>query len=186
LERLEDEHVSILKERSDMISRRRCADDEDDLSIVFGSLTLIRPEIEELDELGRTISSVNPAATKSERGASRVARRLRRRAMGAQTQHDDVDEGYSTDSSLPPSDAMDYSTAMLKLKLESRDILSDVRAIEFKDPKQGLGKWFGEWRDRFGESYTSAWGGLGLVGAWEFWVRLELVGWNPLEVSYSK
>src|SRR5262245_19383287 len=27
------------------------------------------------------------------------------------------------------------------------------------------------------------WGGLGLVGAWEFWMRLELLGWNPFEVS---
>ena len=33
LEKLEDEHLSILKEQSDMITQRRHADDEDDLSL---------------------------------------------------------------------------------------------------------------------------------------------------------
>jgi GC-rich sequence DNA-binding factor len=77
---------------------------------------------------------------------------------------------------------MDYQSALERITNDGRDLLSDVRAAEFRDPSLGLAKWFGEWRGRFGDSYTGAWGGLGLVGAWEFWVRLELLGWNPLEV----
>jgi GC-rich sequence DNA-binding factor len=38
LEKLEDEHLSILKEQSDMITQRRHPDDEDDLSLFFGTL----------------------------------------------------------------------------------------------------------------------------------------------------
>ncbi|KAG2107196.1 uncharacterized protein F5147DRAFT_653426 [Suillus discolor] len=43
----------------------------------------------------------------------------------------------------------------------------------------------GGWHRHFGDSYTGAWGGLGLVIAWEFWVWLELLGWNPLENSHT-
>src|ERR1700728_4546500 len=106
LEKLEDEHVSILKERSDMISQRRRADDEDDLSLFLGTLpTLAQPNTEELDKLGRTVPRANSTAARRDRITARVARRSHRRATSAQTQTEE--EGYSTDSSLPPSDNTD-------------------------------------------------------------------------------
>jgi GC-rich sequence DNA-binding factor len=177
LERLENEYVSVLKERSDMIARRRSADDDDDLSTFFGPLSLaLQSEPDEHDEYGR--APPNPATSKPERQSARARRRSRRVRNPSPEE-----EGYSTDASLPPSDAMDFTTAMQKLAADRHDILSDVRSVEFKDPSRGLGKWFGEWRSRFGDTYTGAWGGLGLVAAWEFWARLETVGWNPLDVS---
>jgi GC-rich sequence DNA-binding factor len=169
-----------------MISQRRRADDEDDLSLFLGSLpSPPQPDIEEVDELGRTLSGANPAAVRRDRIAARAARRSRRRATSAPQSQKDAEEGYSTDSSLPQSDQVDLGTALHKLSTSARDILSDVRAEEFKNPNVGLGKWFGKWREKFGEIYTGAWGGLGLVGAWEFWVRLEIVGWNPIDDSKS-
>lgn len=56
-----------------------------------------------------------------------------------------------------------------------------MKAKDFLDPNLGLAKWFGEWRGKFGETYTGAWGGLGMVGAWEFWTRVEILAWDPLE-----
>jgi GC-rich sequence DNA-binding factor len=168
----------VLKERSDMIAQRRRVDVQDDLSLVFGSLPTTTDDPEEVDDLGRVAPRANPAAVRRERRAARIARR-RERAKNVEMQRE---EGYSTDSSLSPSDAMDYQSALERITSDGRDLLSDVRAAEFRDPSLGLAKWFGEWRERFGDSYTGAWGGLGLVGAWEFWVRLELLGWNPLEV----
>lgn len=168
----------VLKERSDMIAQRRRLDVQDDLSLVFGSLPTTTDDPEEVDDLGRVAPRANPAAVRRERRTARIARR-RERAKNVETQRE---EGYSTDSSLSPSDAMDYQSALERITNDGRDLLSDVRAAEFRDPSLGLAKWFGEWRGRFGDSYTGAWGGLGLVGAWEFWVRLELLGWNPLEV----
>jgi GC-rich sequence DNA-binding factor len=163
-----------------MITQRRHTDDEDDLSLFFGTLpTPPQPDTEEVDELGRTVPRANPAATRRDRITARAARRLRRRAASTKTQTDE--EGYSTDSSLPPSDSADLATALNKLSTSARAILSDVRAETFQNPSLGLGKWFGEWREQYGDVYTGAWGGLGLVGAWEFWVRLEVVGWNPIE-----
>ncbi len=161
-----------------MISKRRTADSEDDLSLFLG--TLPSQQSEEIDEIGRLVYNVNSPSARRDRRAARIARRTGRRARQNDSQED---EGYSTDSSLPPSDAADYETAVEKLLLKRRDVLSDVRAKDFQDPGLGLGKWFGEWRDKFGDSYTGAWGGLGMVSGWEFWTRLEIVGWNPLEVG---
>lgn len=183
LEKLEDEHVSLLQERYDMISKRRRVDDEDDLSLFLGLVpSPAQQTTDETDELGRTVQRANPTAARHNRIAARSGRRLRRRAQDQQRQEE---EGYSTDDTLPPSDGADFEIAIEKLLAKGKDVLSDVRAKDFKDPNKGLGKWFSEWRERFGESYTGAWGGLGMVGGWEFWTRLEILGWNPLEVSLS-
>lgn len=164
-----------------MISKRRRTDDEDDLSFLFGSLPApTQVPADETDELGRVVSTANPVIVRRDRIMARGNRRLLRRAQ-AQTPEDE--EGYSTDASLSPSDAVDYETAMKKLGDKGKDVLSDVRARDFKNPELGLSKWFGEWRQRFSDSYTGAWGGLGMVGGWEFWTRLEMLGWNPLEVN---
>ena len=163
-----------------MINKRRTADDEDDLAMIFGDLpTQPVQQAEQTDELGRAIPVANAIAGRRDRMAARSKRRLLRRAK-QNTQN--PEEGFSSDSSLPPSDAADFHVAIEKLLQKRKDVLVDVKAKDFKDPSAGLSKWFGEWRERFGDSYTGAWGGLGMVGAWEFWTRLEVVGWNPLEV----
>lgn len=164
-----------------MIARRRHADDEDDLSVVYGT---VPKSSGELDNADRRVSPIsNPTVLKNERRAARVARRYRRHAAKMSSDPDDREEGYSTDSSLTESDALDYQQALERIFADGKNILSDVRSVEFKDPDRGLAKWFGEWRKRYTDSYISAWGGLGLVAAWEFWVRLEILGWNPFEVG---
>ncbi|KAI0631928.1 nineteen complex-related protein 2-domain-containing protein [Trametes polyzona] len=180
LEKLEDEHISIIKERADMIAQRRKAEDEDDLTLFLGLPPQLQPGPDEVDDLGRIVPSANSAASRADRTAARAARRLRRRAANQQKAAAE-EEGYSTDASLPPADADDYRAAMGKLVADAQAIMADVKAEEFRDPRAGLGKWFGEWRAKFGDVYRGAWGGLGMVSAWEFWARLEILGWNPLE-----
>ncbi|TBU23747.1 GCFC-domain-containing protein [Dichomitus squalens] len=181
LEKLENDHISLIKERADMIAQRRRAEDADDLALFFGTPpSSQRPPTDELDELGRAVPSVNSPAARANRASARASRRVLRRATNQQRAQEEQ-EGYSTDASLPPADAEDYRIAMGQLLADAKEIMADVKAEEFKDPNAGLGKWFGEWRTKFGDIYTGAWGGLGMVGAWEFWVRLEILGWNPLE-----
>jgi GC-rich sequence DNA-binding factor len=182
LERLEEEHLSVLKERTEMIARRRGADDEDDLSVVFGSVPKPSAELDSVNELRPAPPTSNSTVLRRERRAARVSRRTRRHAGKMPSKADGREEGYSTDSSLTQSDALDYQQAIERITADGKDILCDVRSVEFKDPSRGLAKWFGEWRERYADSYIGAWGGLGLVGAWEFWVRLEILGWNPFEV----
>ncbi|KAH9080570.1 GCFC-domain-containing protein [Lactarius deliciosus] len=181
LEQLEDEHISILKERRDMIRSRRRAENEDDLSLFLrSSLTVPVAELEDLDDMGRDIPRSRLKVTRDDRQSARAARRATRRKNGCRGQDE---EGYSTDATLPLSDATDYLAALELLSRKRDDILSDVKANEFKDPSLGIGIKFAEWRERFEDSYQGAWGGLGLVGAWEFWSRLEMLGWNPFEDS---
>lgn len=185
LEKLEEQYLSILRERRDMITGRRQADDADDLTAFLGALPVVdHMQPEELDELGRIIPKANPAAARRDRREARAGRRARRQqAPGRRVEND---EGYSTDASLPPSDASDYQAAMATLTEKRDDILADVRADEFRDPSAGLSKWFGEWREKYRDVYAGAWGGLGLVGAWEFWVRLEILGWSPFDVRTQR
>ena len=156
------------------------------LTLFFGTPPQLQPKPDEVDDLGRIVPSANPAASRADRTAAREARRLCRRAVNQQqAKQREEEEGYSTDASLPPADADDYRVAMGKLMADAKEIMADVKAEEFRDPNLGLAKWFGEWRAKFDDIYRGAWGGLGMVSAWEFWVRLEILGWNPLEVRSS-
>ena len=175
--------MSLLKERSDMISKRRQEDDHDDLATFFGPLPApleTDTDMELTDEHGRSIPKPNPADERRQRRVSRVARRQLRSSKRAKSV--EVEEGYSTDSSLAPRDASAYSSALQSLASRKQEILADVNAEEFRDP--GKGRWT-VWREKYSDSYVGAWGGLGVVSVWEFWVRLESVGWNCIEVCAS-
>ncbi|KAJ7818525.1 nineteen complex-related protein 2-domain-containing protein [Mycena olivaceomarginata] len=163
---------SLLHERFDMIKDRRNADDEDDFCAFMG----IRRELEEeeTDELGRVVPKPTPAL----RRAARLARRQRRHHTEWAQKEYDEEEGYSTDASLPPPDLQSYRQATASLAERARQVLSDVRAEEFRDP--GKGRW-SAWREQYADSYVGAWGGLGVVSVWEFWVRLEIVGWDCIK-----
>ncbi|KAF7346601.1 GC-rich sequence DNA-binding factor-like protein [Mycena sanguinolenta] len=152
LEKLEEEHVSLLRERFDMIKERRNADDEDDLCTFMG----IRREPERSEE-------------------QRLARRQRRHhAEWAQKEYDE-EEGYSTDSSLPPSDLQSYRKAMASLE--------ERAGQNFEIPAKDRGGVLGV--KKYADSYVGAWGGLGVVSVWEFWVRLEIVGWDLIKEPKS-
>lgn len=162
-----------------MTAKRRRLDDEDDMTLFLGALPPSSAEVDESDDLGRIVPRANPSVRRHERRQSRIARRTRRTQPGPKAT-DAEEEGFSSDSSLSPSDAADYSEAQHALASRARAITADVRAPEFQDPRRGLARRFGAWRERHGEEYTGAWGGLGMVAAWEFWARLESIGWNPL------
>jgi GC-rich sequence DNA-binding factor len=191
LEKLEDEYVSLLTERYDMISRRRQEDDADDLVLFFHVPPTEDPGEPEVDEFGRSVDTNSPhSVVRRARRADRTARLSSRHSsapsqpQSAPTQTPE-DEGYLTDSALSPSNLHDFQLALKTLSDKLSSILSDVQAEEFRNPQVGLAKWFGEWRSKFTETYVGAWGGLGLVGAWEFWSRVEMLGWDPLEVCSS-
>jgi hypothetical protein len=87
-----------------------------------------------------------------------------RRVLGQKNGFYGLDEeGYSTDATLPPSDAVYYLVALHQL---SRNV---IKSDEFKGPSLGIGLRFAGWQQRFADRYIGAWSGLGLVGAWEFW-----------------
>ncbi|PPQ72250.1 hypothetical protein CVT26_006977, partial [Gymnopilus dilepis] len=183
LEELEKEHYSLLKEKHDMIAKRRQEDNEDDLATFIGPIPF-QPSTdpEEVDENGDIIPKPDPAQEQRERRTARVARRQIRSSRRQQRPAGEEEEGYSTDSSLAPEDTSAYAEAIQSLKTRRKEVLADVKAEEFRDP--GKGRW-STWREKYSDSYISAWGGLGVVSVWEFWVRLELVTWDCIEDQRS-
>jgi len=61
-----------------MIAQRRQADNQDDLSLIFGSLLAAADQSEEVDDLGRVLPRANPITVRRERQAARIARRFHR------------------------------------------------------------------------------------------------------------
>ncbi|WVQ79421.1 hypothetical protein IAT38_001518 [Cryptococcus sp. DSM 104549] len=185
LENIEADSIHHLKERAEMVTKRRAEDDTDDLSLFLG---VSAPEAgeEEVDELGRARDVTREAGPSSGirrgRREEREARRARRRTRVSKPLTAD-DDGFSTDSSLAEGDARDYASAQEKLEYRVHALLDDVRAEDFRDPEKGLAVRFGGWRKRYEEEYVNAFGGLALVQAWEFWARGEMVGWEPLRHS---
>jgi GC-rich sequence DNA-binding factor len=162
-----------------MISNRRTQDDQDDLTAVFGDLSFANgAEFEKVDEMGRAIPSINDPF-------ARRQRRVDRNTRHSQRPSSQEDEGFSTDSDLPSPDEDDYRAAIRTLHTKSKAILTDVRSEEFRDPRKGLGRWFAGWRERYPDSYEGAFGGLGMISAWEFWTRLEMLGWDPVSEPRS-
>ncbi|KIY62847.1 hypothetical protein CYLTODRAFT_494369 [Cylindrobasidium torrendii FP15055 ss-10] len=171
VEKLEDEHISFLQERYEMLRKRRMDDDRDDLSLFFGTPPTPIPENEsENDEFGRARPGVEER--RAERRNDRLARQQRRARQRGE------EEGYSTDEELPPADNAAYQSALQGLEDKRAEVLADVKAKEFLDP--GQGRW-SEWRERYTDSYVGAYGGLGVVSVWEFWARLEMARWDCIE-----
>ncbi|KAF8327394.1 nineteen complex-related protein 2-domain-containing protein [Cantharellus anzutake] len=184
LEALEKEHISLLTERYDMVAQRRNEDDEDDLSLFLNVPASSNDG--EVDDMGRTISSAPHAPQREARRAARQARITNSRSRtpsknpASFASPDDL-LGYSTDADLSVSTQGDYDAAREDLSRKVSSLVADIESEEFLDPMKGLGRRFAGWRASFEDSYTGAWGGLGLVGAWEWWARAEIVDWNPLD-----
>lgn len=177
LEKLEDEHVSLLQERHDMITKRKLQDMEDDLATFLGPLPVVQDVPDAFDKFGRAIRKEDPVAARRQRQGYRSTRYQQYREAQGKTD----DDGYWTDSDLPLPDEAAYQDAVGSIATRTHDILADVKSKEFLDPAKG--KW-GTWRSQYEDTYVAAFGGLGVVSAWEFWARLECVGWDCIRVWF--
>ncbi|KAG8745828.1 hypothetical protein FRC10_006855 [Ceratobasidium sp. 414] len=176
-EKIEEDFISLLTERSEMLTKRRHEDLGDDLSLFLGALPSDETEMEQVDDLGRTLPS-SSAPQSAIRRARRTARQSRRTKRTGTSSH--PDEGYSTDGSLGSDDERDFEVAVKRCRERAAGVFADVTSEEFRDPRKGVARWFGKWRSTWGESYQGAWGSLGVVGAWEMWCRLEICLWDPM------
>jgi hypothetical protein len=177
----------IQRERSDIVSRRRYVDDSDDVSLFTGTSvpTLYSPvalspprPMDAVDEYGRTVQDPSDP-----RSSLRIARRSTREQRLAVRPNQDEEESAWTDDELEPSDSADLSDALRSLRESLEGLFADVKADDFRDPNLGIRAKFEQWREKFGDEYGNAYGGLAMVGVWEFWARVEMALWNPFEVS---
>ncbi|KAA1130612.1 hypothetical protein PGTUg99_010963 [Puccinia graminis f. sp. tritici] len=200
LEKVEQDLISILKERAELIFKRRYEDLSDDL-VLFkdGEVGVIRPsstkpssrdeesepskaeQESEVDELGRSRPEldISPHAPSRTSRRNDRAHRRKRRVAAASIEHtvEEDDEGFSTDDSLSPADSSDLMSASKSLYDSSRAILLDITNPVFLSPTHpgSIFDRFMSWRSKYPEEYGNAFGNLALVQAWEFWVRVEIV-----------
>ncbi|KIK69685.1 hypothetical protein GYMLUDRAFT_150994 [Collybiopsis luxurians FD-317 M1] len=179
LEKLENEHTSLVQERHDIITKRRLQDMEDDLSTFLGPLQSASEEPASkvtTDDFGRSIRKEESIVARRERQTQRRTRYQNFQESKASKL--EVEEGYWSDSNLALPDEAAYQDAISSVATRTHDILADVKSKEFLDPAKG--RW-GTWKSLYEESFVAAFGGLGVVSAWEFWARLECVGWDCIQ-----
>ncbi|KAM0752770.1 hypothetical protein T439DRAFT_342265 [Meredithblackwellia eburnea MCA 4105] len=195
LEKIEKSNFSIQKERYEIVGKRRFADDSDDVALFTGAtvspvFVLKPPGQEEEDEEEETTAPetdefgrVKPDE-KAPRSAVREERReSRRRRSASKLGNSGGAGGDGTDDELDVGDSQDLAAALSSLREDLVGVFSDVKADDFRDPNLGIRRKFEEWRAKFAEDYQNAFGGLALVGVWEFWARVEMAMWNPFGIA---
>ena len=195
LEKIEADNLSVQRERMQLVEERRYKDDSDDLASFTGASVPLTWESQaangdthgaesagsmaEVDEFGRSVGSSDDLAAKSSSRKIRRLERARRRTALASTSY----TGTETEDELQTSDAADLKSAGAALHNDISSLFADVQADEFKDPEAGIRPKFAEWLAKFPDDFNNAFGGLAMVGTWEFWARSEMAAWNPFGVS---
>ena len=194
LEKIEAEYLAIQRERYNIVSQRRYADDADDVALFTGAAipSLFRPPPPSdapppVDDMLAPDAAESPedlAPRSQARNARRQVRTTRHSPSSAASAYPDAldSAGYASDSSLSPSHLSDLSAALSAQQEALAGLFADVKAADFRDPNLGIRRRFEEWRERFGEEYEMTFAGLSLVQVWEFWARVEMAAWNPFEV----
>ncbi|GAA5851668.1 hypothetical protein JCM9279_002539 [Rhodotorula babjevae] len=193
LEKIEAEYLAIQRERYNIVSQRRYADDADDVALFTGVAipSLFRPPPpSDAPPPADDALALDAAESPEDLAPRSHARNMRRQARTARhgpsssAYPDALDSaGYASDSSLSPSHLSDLSAALSAQQDALAGLFADVKAADFRDPNLGIRRRFEEWRERFGEEYEMTFAGLSLVQVWEFWARVEMAAWNPFEID---
>ncbi|GAB5593190.1 hypothetical protein Unana1_08090 [Umbelopsis nana] len=174
LEKVESQFNGLMSQRTKAVESRRWQDDLDDAELfatVPDAFTGRDHDEEELDEFGRAVSSRNSEASKRRRREERSSRHILRETT------DDI-TGMSTDDELGESYARDEREELDVIQRDKINaIIADVQD-DFASLLSVKNK-FETWKTEFNDDYTKAYGGLSLPGAFEFYVRIELITWNP-------
>jgi GC-rich sequence DNA-binding factor len=175
LEKVEQQFNGLMNQRTRAVEQRRWQDDLDDVelfALVPSQFINTQEDNEdELDEYGRAKSSRNSAASKRRRLEERSSRHILRETS------DDI-TGMSTDDELGEAYAREEREELDEIQRDKINaIIADVQD-DFASLLSVKNK-FETWKTDFNDDYTKAYGGLSLPGAFEFYVRIELITWNP-------
>ncbi|KAG6935775.1 GC-rich sequence DNA-binding factor 2, partial [Chelydra serpentina] len=107
--------------------------------------------------------------------ARRTCRRQARESFGKSDHH----EGMSSDDELSEAEMTDFQKNKDDILQESKKICEDVHA-DFCNIRNILLK-FQQWRQKFPDSYYDAYISLCLPKLLSPLIRIQLIGWNPLE-----
>ena len=175
----------IISTKTEVATSRRWQNDLDDLSLFADIPTQLDEDMDEpqVDEFGRVRELRNSDAARQRRRAERNQRIQNQAGLSDFAEEEALrEQGLWTDDEM----GEDYSEHK-DTKLETvqttkiEDMLADV-GPEFKDLRTVKDK-FEKWKTDYYEDYQKAYGSLSLPGAFEFYIRCELVSWDPFSVS---
>ncbi|CAO3608119.1 unnamed protein product [Mucor hiemalis] len=181
LEKLELQVHDIIATKTEVATSRRWQNDLDDLSL-FADITVQLDEDmdqPEVDEFGRVRELRNSDTARQRRRAERSQRISKQADLSELTGDEGIrEQGLWTDDEM----GEDYYTqkdskldTIQNEKLE--EMLADV-GEEFKSLRTVKDK-FEAWKLNYYDDYQKAYGSLSLPGAFEFYIRCELLSWDP-------
>ncbi|CAO3653362.1 unnamed protein product [Cunninghamella echinulata] len=184
LEQLENEAHDIIATKKEIVEQRRWLDDMD----LLKSFTEIPKhlleddtEMEEEDEFGRTKESLYSDKSRKRRQTERQVRVSKLELPPTDQNEDDKiiqDIGYWSDDELPESSLEKKNEILDDIQFNKLDKLFDDVTDDFKT-LEAVKSRFESWKTEFYEDYKMAFGSLSLPAAFEFYVRCELVAWDP-------
>lgn len=185
MEKLELQVHDIIATKTEVATSRRWQNDLDDLSL-FADITVQLDEDmdqPEVDEFGRVRELRNSDTARQRRRAERSQRISKQADLSELTGDEGIrEQGLWTDDEM----GEDYYTqkdskldTIQNEKLE--EMLADV-GEEFKSLRTVKDK-FEAWKLNYYDDYQKAYGSLSLPGAFEFYIRCELLSWDPFSVS---
>lgn len=137
----------------------------------------------EVDEFGRVRELRNSEAARDRRRAERRQRIEKQAGLNDLAADEAIrEQGLWTDDEMGEDYSVQKDTKLGTIQTDKVDeLMSDV-GEEFKSLRIVKNK-FEAWKLEYYDDYQKAYGSLSLPGAFEFYVRSELVSWDPFSVS---
>ncbi|CAO3650050.1 unnamed protein product [Cunninghamella blakesleeana] len=186
LEQLENEAHDIIGIKKEIVDQRRWLDDMDLLKSFAKMPKHILEEDDEnmdneVDEFGRTKESIYSDRSKQRRQSERQERIEKLNLLIEDKDDQDTilqEIGYWSDDNLPESSLENKNEKLDDIQINKLDRLFDDVTDDFKT-LEAVKSRFESWKTDFYEDYKMAFGSLSLPGAFEFYVRCEIVAWDP-------
>ncbi|XP_032877196.1 intron Large complex component GCFC2 isoform X2 [Amblyraja radiata] len=177
---LESELHQLLREEARKLLQRRQDDVQDETSDIWQLSK--EDDITSCNNLdSNDLDSVELLQQRIEkREARRAHKEHLRRLAGKEADHHKY---LSSDDEVSPAEISEFHDKEDHILKESRKIFQDVHK-DFYSFDNIFAK-FKQWREKFPDSYYSAYIGLCLQKILNPLIRLQLIGWNPLKHDYS-
>ncbi|CEP07979.1 hypothetical protein [Parasitella parasitica] len=184
LEKLESQAHDIISTKTEITTSRRWQNNLDDLC-QFMNITanqsdeVMTDQSEQVDEFGRIKAMRNSVSARQRRKLERQ-QRIEKQAGLSDLEGEDAikEQGLWTDDEMNEEYYEQKDTKLQQIQINGiDDLLADV-----SDEYRSLGtvkNKFEAWKLDYYDDYQKAYGSLSLPGAFEFYIRAELVSWDP-------
>lgn len=173
LEALEKEAHDLIAAKHDIIRKRRWEDDMDDLH-EFADVP------EKMDEDERVQYQREGFQRRKEERQQRIAER--QDLMDVDPADAMQEQGLWSDDELEQDWSVQHEEKLDDIQDNKVPAMLEDVGEEFESLEAVKSK-FEAWKTRFYDDYNKAFGSLSLPGAFEFFVRCELVSWDPFSES---